>query len=275
LALAHRFDLNGNKGTEVAWVVEIGEIAGRKPLGLWVVLHALDSLLVSWVLGSAIDPDLVLVGLILDDGLEVGGEVVRQVIRFVEVVVNKSVDFIQLEENAGLALRVPVPGRVAISQLGHFEGGVGQLVGRQEVVGPVDPALVSGDLTVLAVLGRGLAVRDHGGCDRVWVLDGSETHPGRLANDAVLRPLPLGHPLGQRGEENGQHGSPEGSQATVVDHIEDENESPGLGGPGENFSSLLVVDQVLDGFPTLPLLGLDGSPSQNHLEQVCVFVLVI
>ena len=68
----------------------------------------------------------------------------------------------------------------------------------------------------------------------------------------------------ESGEENHEHGSPKSGQETVANDVESSDERPRLWSPGEEFSSLRVVDQVLDSLPSVPFHRFEGCGPQNR-----------
>ena len=102
----------------------------------------------------------------------------------------------------------------------------------------------------------------HGGVDPGVRLPRPDPHAGVDADDALLLE-PLGGVVVEGEEEHLQHAVPESRQAGVVDHVEEEDEEPGLGGAGEEGPGLRVVDEVADRLPAVPLDGLDGGAPEQ------------
>jgi len=164
---------------------------------------------------------------------------------------DKTVDAVQLEENARFAFIVGLFGIATRSQL--TGGEVAAVVSGEEVLCSLN---VTQPVFVISFGAEG----NDGRTDEVFLLGGSQTHSGGPADDAGLI---FGLVIFQGLEEDHQHRRPKGCQAGVVNEIEDDDESPGLGGSGEDLSSVLVVYQILNLFKAFPLYGLDGSASQN------------
>ena len=106
LPLGRLLELHGDNGALVMPLVVVGEVLRREAPGGGVVAHGTQRLNVSWVLTVAVDPDLVLVLLLANVGLQGLRHVLWQVSGVVVGIILDPVDAVQLEVKAGLPFAV-------------------------------------------------------------------------------------------------------------------------------------------------------------------------
>jgi len=199
--------LDCHQRTLVMLLVLEGEIVGREAARGGVVSHVAHALFVSRIFAAAVDPDLILVDLLLDVLLQVGRHLLRKVFGIVVGIVAHAVDPVQLQEDARLSDVVAVTLGVAGAEGGQvemagFSGSrlnlvrLGTLlalvgVGPQEIFQPVGPTSPSGYVSRVLLLV--LVEEDHGRVDKSVGLLRSQSESRRRSNDALL-----GNPLGRR-----------------------------------------------------------------------------
>ena len=296
LAAGQVFELDGHERAVVVVVaLSVREIPHGHGLVRGEVLDfILQSLAIGRVLALAVQVELVAVS--LDEAFDVLRDRVLRVV-VLEILVGErlgfpAVDAVGLEQHARLDLvHAPfhleaVRESVAVAQSGQVELASGLFVlvvvvaraylgvGRVVVLVQEDP-IAPGPVDVaggLEIVGRFFVTRvvleiEHRRVDGHVGLAGPHGHARVRADDPVAEDV-FGRLGRQEAEEEGQHAVPEGGQTRVVDAVEQRDEEPRLGRPGEDFSGFFVVDQVLDRLPAVPLGRLDGRTAQKGLRVI-------
>ncbi len=114
--------LYSHQGVNITILVGVGVIFAVESSGLGIVLEIAHGLSIRRILAVTVDPHLVqiIAGQLLlrNPGLNIGGHLGGHGVGVVVVVVDKVVDLVELEEDAGLALVIPVVALAAGTQLG-------------------------------------------------------------------------------------------------------------------------------------------------------------
>ena len=118
-------ELYSHQGINVTILVSVRIIFAVESCGLGEVFQITHSLSIRRILAVTVNPDLVQIIasqlLLRNPGLDIGGDLAGHGVRVVVIVMDKVVDLVELEEDAGLALVIPVVALAAGTKLSKIE----------------------------------------------------------------------------------------------------------------------------------------------------------